>query len=323
MSLSAQPAADSALRTLLLRQHGLLSREQALGLGVSDEALRGHVAARRWQRVHRGVYATFTGPLPWIAQVWAALLFAGDGAVASHATAARLLGLTGAEDDRIHVTIPHRRRVAAPRGVVVHRSSTAREATHPARSVPCTRIEETVLDLAGAAQRLDAALVVVAQACQQRLTTPVRLLAALDRRGPFRWRRSVQRCLADVASGAHSLLELTYLTRVERAHRLPTGIRQHRVAEAGRACSYRDVAYEEHGVVVELDGRLGHDGPRERWRDMARDNATVLDGQVVLRYGYADVLGAPCAAAAQVARVLHGRGWPGRPRRCGPRCAAT
>ena len=77
--------------------------------------------------------------------------------------------------------------------------------------------------------------------------------------------------------------------------------------------------YTDYGVVVELDGRAYH--PDEaRWRDMSRDNASVLDGRRVLRFGWADVAAQPCTVATQVATVLRAGGWRGAPRRCAPTC---
>jgi very-short-patch-repair endonuclease len=92
------------------------------------------------------------------------------------------------------------------------------------------------------------------------------------------------------------------------------GSRQYAVTRAGGR-TYDDVRYAEFGVVVELDGRAAH--PDEtRWRDMARDNASVVDGRRVLRYGWADVASQPCEVAAQVATVLGVAGWRGMLRRC-------
>jgi len=70
--------------------------------------------------------------------------------------------------------------------------------------------------------------------------------------------------------------------------------------------------------VVELDGRLGHDGVG-RFRDMRRDNHATVDGEVTLRYGSADVNGEPCLVARQVGEVLVLRGWRGEFRLC-PSC---
>jgi very-short-patch-repair endonuclease len=121
--------------------------------------------------------------------------------------------------------------------------------------------------------------------------------------------------VADVSAGAETPLELAYVRDVERAHRLPTGIRQHRDPRSGH---HRDVWYEQWQSVVELDGRLGHEGTG-KFRDMALDNLGVLHGVWTLRFGWHDVRGQPCEVARQVARLLQRNGWTGSPRPC-PRC---
>ncbi len=73
--------------------------------------------------------------------------------------------------------------------------------------------------------------------------------------------------------------------------------------------------YEKYGLLVELDGRLGHEG-MGRFRDMRRDNASTSDGLATLRYGKADVFGLPCEVAMEVAHNLVLRGWNGPPDRC-------
>lgn len=78
---------------LAVAQDGVLSRSQALACGLTDGMLETEQRARRWQRPFAGVYVTFSGPLPERTKVWAALLAAGRGAVASHSTAAWLDGL--------------------------------------------------------------------------------------------------------------------------------------------------------------------------------------------------------------------------------------
>ena len=46
---------------------------------------------------------------------------------------------------------------------------------------------------------------------------------------------------------------------------------------------------------------------------MRRDNAAVIEGDRVLRYGLGDVESYPCHLAAQVASVLRLGGWRGNP----------
>ena len=105
---------------------------------------------------------------------------------------------------------------------------------------------------------------------------------------------------------------MLYARDIERAHGLPRGSRQ----AVSRGRQYlRDVDYEAFGVLVELDGRLGHTG-MGRFRDMWRDNSATIESRVTLRYGSVDLYRRPCEVALQVASVLTRRGWIGSPVRC-------
>jgi hypothetical protein len=42
-------------------QKGILTRSQALTAGMTDKVIAVQVKRGRWQRLHRGVYATFSG----------------------------------------------------------------------------------------------------------------------------------------------------------------------------------------------------------------------------------------------------------------------
>jgi very-short-patch-repair endonuclease len=295
-------------------QAGLLTRRQALDGGLTDEAIEARLASGRWQRLHAGIVATFSGPASREAQLWAGVLACGPDAVLSHETAAELAGLLTDQAQMIHVTVPAERRVARRPELVVHRSRLVAATRHPALRPPRTRIEDTVVDLTQTCPNLDAALGWLIKAVASRLTTAPRLLATVSTRHRLRWRALLEEALNDVAHGCHSMLELHYLRGVERLHGLPKGIRQRR-----RGRWYDDVEYEEYGVCVELDGRAAH--PQESaFRDHRRDNAAVLAGLRVLRYGHADVMHRPCLVAREVAAVLLAAGWRGKARSCGVGC---
>jgi hypothetical protein len=302
-----------------------LTRTQTFAHAITARTIHGHVRARRWQRVHPGVYASFTGPLPFHSRVWAALLYAGPDAMASHETAARLWGLAPVGSlqttEVIHVTIGSNRRVVPQPGLRIHLSGRAEEARHPVALPPRTRVEETVLDQVTSAASLDDAFAVLTRACQRRLTTAGRLLDAASRRKKLRWRQTLERALADVDEGRHSPLELRYLRRVERAHGLPRG-RPQWGWRHGRGQRWTDVRYERFRTRVELDGRIGHEEDG-RLRDMRRDNAGTVAGDGTLRYGWADVEGSACEVAAQVAQVLCARGWTGGAPQLWPGLLAT
>ena len=310
---------------LVQRQRGVLTRAQAMAAGLSRAQVEARLRSGRWRRLFLGVYVTFTGPVPRASRLWAAVLRAGPGAVLSHDTAAELAGLTEATgpDSAIHVTVPADRSPVRIAGLVIHRSTRVARCAHPSRLPPQTRVEETVVDLTQSANSVADAIGWLARAVGSRATTTDRIASSLRLRPKLRHREVLLAALGDVALGAHSLLELRYLRDVERAHGLPGSQRQVRRSAEGvlgkGPASYDDVRYPTYRTRVELDGRAAHPDHR-RWRDMRRDNAAVVDGDRVLRYGTADVVASPCAVAAQVAGVLHQSGWAAPLGRC-PRCS--
>jgi hypothetical protein len=305
------------LRELTEFQQGVLTRAQAIRGGLSEDTIRARLAQLRWQRLSTGVYFTSAGRPPRAAALWGAVLRAGPEAMLSHVTAAEVTGLTDEPGELIHLTVPIDRQVSTIPGVLVHRSRLAGMKLHPVLTPPQTRIEETVLDLAGTATRLDDAYGWITRALGRRLTTQDRLRTALEGRGRLRWRADLAEVLSPDRAGVHSVLEHRYGRDVERPHGLPRGTRQARIRR-GRRTEYRDVLYEDYGVAIELDGREGHPGD-SRWRDIYRDNAAAADGILTLRYGWLDVRQRPCQVAAQVSQALRSRGFPGA-RPCLPGC---
>lgn len=310
---------ELARATELLRcQSGVLARAQALDAGLTDRAIAVRLHSGRWQRLHTGVYATFSGEPPRNARLWAAVLRAGRGAALSHETAAELYGLLSVPSPVIHVTVPSGSPVTRPPGVAVHYSGRLDQSRHPVLTPPRTRIEDTVLDLIEVSPTRDEAVSLILRASASRRTTPERILAAMQRRAKMPRRAALLQALGVADDGAHSLLEFRYITRVERPHGLPHGHRQRRVRRDGRS-QYQDISYEEFALVVELDGRETHPEWR-RWADIRRDNATAATGQATLRYGWDDVTEHPCRTALEVAAALGEHGWTGVLRRCGATC---
>ena len=308
--------------TALLRlQDGVITRAQALGAGMSRHAIAAKLDAGRWQRLHSGIYAAFSGRPDHGAMLWAAVLGAGSRAALSHETAAELHGVaSGRQSLLIHVTVPRGHQVAAMRNVRLHYSGRLDSSRHPVALPPVTRLEDTILDLAVTAATVTDGIGWILRGCASRRTTPDRLRLAMAARRRLRWRKELTAALGDAQSGVESALEHAYLYRVERPHGLPTGIRQWHVI-AANASRYEDVRYHRYRLIVELDGRAAHP-EQERWRDIRRDNESAADGCVTLRYSWSDVTQRPCDVAVEVGRVLRRRGWAGQLRQCGPECAA-
>jgi hypothetical protein len=308
------------LHELAWAQDGVVTTSQALGCGLTRAMIRSRLEQRRWQWLQTGVYAVFSGPPGRRTVLWGAVLRAGPEAMLSYQTAAELAGLTDRPSALIHITVPGDRYLERIPGIVVRRSSRGGQARHPVLTPPRTRLEETVLDLAGTAATLDDACGWITRALGRRLTTEAQLQEAMALRAKLRWRRQLAQALTAEWGGVHSSLEYRYLRNVERPHRLPRGARQAR-GQQGHATIYRDVLYDQYALAVELDGRAAHPGD-QRWPDIQRDNAAAADGILTLRYSWFDVSERPCLVAAQVARVLRLRGYT-LAQGCSPTCPAT
>ena len=63
-----------------------------------------------------------------------------------------------------------------------------------------------------------------------------------------------------------------------------------------------DIGYPQFRVLVELDGRLGHEG-QSRVADTRRDRGNAAAGWLTLRAGWLDVTTAPWPLAAEVGAV--------------------
>lgn len=303
-------------------QAGVVTRRQALGSGVSTNAITSKLRHERWRQIHRGVYATFTGPVSREAQLWAAVLYAGKGARLSHQTAAEVHGLSDGRASLIHVTIPANRRVRPANGLSIHISArTDPGASFPRGVLPRTCAEETVLDLVHAGRDIDEVCGWVTSAFGRRLTKEGPLRATMTTRKKLRWRRQLDEMITAAAGGAHSVLEFRYDRDVERAHGLPAARHQVPFTKPDGRRGFRDRYYAEFGLVVELDGKQAH--PDERsGADVRRDNAATAGGGATLRYDWRAVRVDACATAAQVADALRSRGWTGRLKPCSASCGA-
>ena len=290
-------------------QGGVVGAEQLVALDFTCRSAERLVNQRSWVRLATGVYQVGVGEPSWEGLAWAGVLLGGPRARLGFEAAGHLWKLVDEPPADITVLVPHGRPIAGRgRWVFQQERSAARSVRSPG-SPPRTTIEDTVVDLCSVAETR-ALPGLLTKAVQGRRTTTRRILACVESRARVRHRDLLREMLGDVGQGAESPLELRYLTDVERPHGLPRAKRQVR-SRSGR--EVRDLLYEECATIVELDGRVHIAG---RFRDMERDNAALLGGDVTLRYGWPDVTERPCSVAWEVAAVLIRRGWRGAPTRC-------
>lgn len=299
-------------------QSGVASRAQLTLGGYTPNDIRRAIRRREMQAVHRGVYVTHAGPLTWRQRAWAAVLYAEPAALCGPSVLEPKR--TDEADGPIHVAIEHARRLDPPPGIVVHRTVGLTRQIFAADRPPRLKLEDNALLQAREATSEMDLIGLLTDTIGRRGVTTNAVRTALERHPRLPRRAFISQLLADVDAGTCSVLEHAYLTRVERAHGLPTGTRQsERMTPNGR--EFRDVEYEAYGLVVELDGRLNHESWLAQGRDADRDlDDLALGGRPTARIRWHQVYGTSCRTAARIAQILKLRGWKGDPILCGESC---
>jgi very-short-patch-repair endonuclease len=288
--MSAISSDPPGLTDLLREQDGVVSTASALGW-LSQQQLRWRVTSGRWQQPCRGIVVAHSGPLTQKQRLWAALLWAGEGAVLAGLTAAGLDGLEGFPDranaaQPIHLLVPACRSVRRkPPGlpVAVHYSiMLTPDDVHPLREPRRTRLARSLVDAAAWMGSDRGAQAVLAAGVQQRLVRAGDLLAVVagNQRRPRR--AMMMATLDDIAGGAQALSELDF-TRLVRRHRLPEPDRQAPRRDAAGRRRWLDAVWETARLIVEVDG-IHHLDADQYWADMDRGNDFTLDGYRILRF---------------------------------------
>jgi hypothetical protein len=300
-------------------QHGVVSRAQLLVCGETPASIRRLIRRRDLSVLHPGVYLGHTGDPTWLQRSWAAVLHAWPAALAGEAALRTHEGPGKRRDPAtIEVVVARSRTILAPPGVRITRIDRLDERAVWTVGPPRLRYDDAAIAVACRAVSDLEALRVLADVVQGRRSTAQRLADELAARGRAPRRAWLSSVLADIAAGTCSVLEHGYLVRVVRPHGLPEGDRQVRDGRGDRVV-YRDVEHED-GLVVELDGRLGHDSARQRDSDMERDLDAALVGKDTVRIGWGQVFDRACSTAAKVAALHAARGWTGVPQPCGDEC---
>jgi Transcriptional regulator, AbiEi antitoxin len=303
---------DTALLRLAGKQHGLVAMRQLARMGYAEHHVRWRIRVGLLFRVYRGVYAVAGAADTFPFRVMAAVLAAGDGAVASHRCAAALFGLRRIHCDRPVITVSGR---GAPElaGIDRHRRDTLTAVDRVRVGViPVTSPAWTLLDLAGVLDLSDAGeRTRLGGALDDVL---VRKLASLD---------GIDRLLGRVAGSrmpGSAVLEALVAERragrkpsetgledelleIFEAYGLPEPVRQYVLLLPGGGTARFDAAYPDLLLGFEADGDAHHKGLLDRMRDQARDESCGLIGWRVRRYATDDIRSRPAGVADDVMRV--------------------
>lgn len=210
----------------------------------------------------------------WPDRVLAAQLARPD-AVLIGPTAAKLLFWPELADEQVHLA-PARFR-EPPHWLTATRQTVAPELVRHQRDL---RIADPSLAALQLVDRFGTRA--ITEALRRRVTTPARLVEALDLWPNRPGNLARHRVLAMARDNPWSGLELE-AHRELRRHGVRGWVPNHRV-RVGHSVYYLDIALPELGLAIELDGFDHHSTPEDLARDAARQNDLVLEGWTVLRF---------------------------------------
>jgi len=272
------------LEKLAARQFGVFTVEQAIERGISLRTLSHWANQGRLDRLAIGAYRFVAAPEHAAQRVMAAVLLGGDTAAVSHRCALWVYELL--EDRPPVIDVTGGRRIGM-RGVVVHRSRLAEtERTHVG-PMPVTRVERTLVDVAG---RLSERSLfwVVSEAVRRGLTRPARVQAQMDAT-PARRAAGVGRLrgiLRDARIQGPKERELVLLLRRSGP---PGVVPQYEINGLSGRTWFVDAAYPLRRLAIELDGSRWHGSVDDHQREMWKVNDLVLLGWTALHFSPHDL----------------------------------
>jgi hypothetical protein len=281
------------------RQAGQVSAAQLAALGVDTRVVSRWVSDGYLLCRHPRVYAVGHRAPSVEADLTAAVLYAGPGAMLSYATALWWRGVIDKQPRPLQVSTP--RRCRSLRGVKVHGRRDCPRVWH--KGLPTTTVEQALLDYATVAplQRVRRALA-VAEYLGLLDVTAMRESLGRGRRGSVRLGQALERHEPKLAH-TRSPLEDLFLPLCERAG-LP--IPDINVWIEGELV---DAVWRERKLVVELDGRNNHSSWAQIQRDRRKELTLRSAGYGVIRYGWAQVEEQPDLVEADLA-AQYSASWP-------------
>ena len=262
---------DERAHALASRQHAAITVAQALDVGLTRGQVKHRIHNGRYTIAARRVLVVTGAPRTWRQSAAVACLAGPKGTVASHLTAAALLGLLG-PPAVLHVTVPLRATARTP-GATVHRSDLSPDDVTEIDGIPCTTAARTVIDCA-AMMPFDALCELLDDVLCRPLANLDQLRAAMVRASKRPGRKgfaALEQALEPWTPGPrpHSRGEMRLVRRLGEWG-FPSPERQIVILDGGgRFVAQADFGYSHAKFVLEYDGSRYH-GPRRKPLDAAR-----------------------------------------------------
>jgi len=278
---------NEVFMSLVRRQAGRITWAQLRAIGLPQSSIGVLTANGHLTRVLPRVYAVGHDAPSHEADLWAAVLYAGPGAMLSHGSAAHHLGLISYAPRLIHVSTPRAKVRSIPGRVLVHARRELERRADRDDGPPTTTIPQTLLDLA-CATTLTGAGPTEAKILRRALAVleyrenldPDELdaICRTGRRGSAALRAALVAHRPQFAHTNEGLEERFLDLCLEWQLPLPlVNVRVH-----GELV---DAYWPDHALVVELDSGY-HARPAQLRRDRARDLTLRRHGIAVVRYDW-------------------------------------
>lgn len=273
------------------RQRGRVTWAQLVLLGFDRKTISDWVAGGYLHQVLPRVYAVGHAAPSVEADLWEAVLYAGPGAMLSHATALWWHGLLDHRPWPLQVSTP--RRCRSLRGIRVYGRRAHERIIE--KGLPTTTLEQALLDFAAKAPIERVRYALANADFHQVLDIPaLQVIAGNGRPGSTKLRNALQRHEPKLAR-TRSPLERLFLPLCEQfGVPLPDEVN---VPVAGILV---DAVWWEQRLVVELDGRDNHSSWAQIQRDRGNELTLRAAGFDVLRYGTLQLEEQPALVAGDV-----------------------
>ena len=290
-------------------QKHLITPQQARAVGVHQQTFRRMVDKGLLELVEPRVYGPTDHPRPWERRMLAVLLSAGNGAAASHRSAARLLAVPTYEGAPMEISVPSKRRFTHETAIVHQSRDLAWVPPWSVDGIPCTPPLRLAVD-AGAVLGRTAYTTVVRELRRshgvtwRQLTAIYRLHSRQGRNGCGPLREQLERYYG-LEGIPDSTLEQDALDLIIDAG-LPMPVAQHPVEVVGVPRFRIDLAYVPALIAIEIDGPH-HELPDvedyDRWRQAILEDL----GWEVLRFKEEDLVYRPGLVVWRIGEALRRR----------------
>ena len=283
-------------------QHGVVARQQLLGLGMSGRAIDGRLGRGQLHEVFRGVYVFGSRRINRRGRWMAAVLAAGVGAVLSHRSAGRLWGFLAPAAEWVDVTCPPGR-IVRRKGIVSHESLVRDDECEVVDGIPVTSPFRTLFDLAAVLKNRELERAwheVQVRGLTDRVSLPMLLKRYPGRRGTRNLRALLES--KEPVGITRNDFEEAFLALID-THGLPRPRMNADLALRGRFFEV-DALWETQRVALELDSRGVHDTPKKFGSDRQRDRILLAEGWRTPRVTWRQLRDEPKAIAADLRLAL-------------------